>query len=146
MNLMDTLQPSYRPDLSRAKKVSFSKPDEIKEDLKKDAQLRREANAINDQHRRTLKAQEKAWREYEIKKAQARRAIVRAEMALDKAHERLKNLKKPPAIGLTEEDDQRVNSFLANRGAHAKSLVGIPSFIELESLPLVKRQEVSSSS
>jgi len=143
--MIETLQPSsYTPDLSKARKVNFSKPDEVKEDLKKDKVLRREANAIANQNRRTIKQQEKAWREYELKKSQANRAIYRAQLALDRANERLKAIEKPLEIGFTPEDQKRVNRFLTNGGAHAKRLVGIPSFLELESVYVEPRQEVSS--
>lgn len=146
MNLLDTLIPQFVPEIKNARKVSFSRQEEIKDDKRTDKSLRREALTIDDHNRRTLKKQEQAWRDYERKKAQARRAIFRAQLALDRAQERLNSLQKPLEIGFTKEDEERVNRYLKNGGAHAKSLAGIPSFTELESLHVVEKAQVSESS
>lgn len=144
MNLYETLLPAKTPDLSKARKVNFSKPDEVKEDKRADKYLRREANAIADQNRRTLREQEKAWKNYELKKAQANRAIYLAKLKLEQAEDRLKCLKKPAEPGLTKEDELRINRFLTNKGAHAKTLARIPVFLELDSLYVEPQKKVSS--
>ena len=145
MNLLDTLIPQFVPEIKNARKVSFSNTEEKKDDKRTDKSLRREANSMADQHRRTLKQQELAWRDYERKSAQARRAIFRAQLALDRAIERLNALQKPLEIGFTKDDEKRVNRFVKYRNTHEKTLAGIPSFCELANLHVHPEEKVSSS-
>ena len=117
MNLMETLQPTYRPDLSKAKKVTFKSAEDIKADelakLEKEAvQKQLKTNA---QYRMRLSR----WRKEKVK---AEKRVERCQWFLNEAQKALKGV----------EDAKPIPPD-----------IGIPVFTELESLHVVPKEKVS---
>ena len=120
MSLMDTLQPSYRPDLSKAKRVSFQTREDIKEDelAKVEKEQKKEAYRQNVIYRMRLHRWKKK-RELEVKKIK-----------------RLRNQLNAAIRNLEVIDHEKPLQVVS----------GIPVFVELESLYVEQKAEVSTSS
>ena len=103
MNLMDTLNPSFKPDLTKAKRVSFKSP----EDIKADEQAKLEKEEIQKQLKAnaTYRVRLSRWRK-EMEKA--RKRVTRCEWFLNEAQKALKGVEdaKPlPPVVRTEGFD-----------------------------------------
>lgn len=97
MNLMDTLNPSFKPDLTKAKRVSFKSP----EDIKADEQAKLEKEEIQKQLKAnaTYRVRLSRWRK-EMEKA--RKRVTRCEWFLNEAQKALKGVEDakplPPVV------------------------------------------------
>ena len=120
MNIMEVLQPNYRPDLSKAKKVTFKSAEDIKADelakLEKEAvQKQLKTNA---QYRMRLSR----WRKEKVK---AEKRVERCQWFLNEAQKALKGV----------EDAKPIPPD-----------IGIPVFTELASVYVEQKEKVSGSS
>ena len=103
MNIMEVLQPNYRPDVSKAKKVTFKSAEDIKADElakleKEEIQRQLRANA----HYRVRLSR---WRK---EKEKAQKRVTRCEWFLNEAQKALKGVQdaKPlPPVVRTESRD-----------------------------------------
>lgn len=117
MNLLDTLTPTYRPDVSKARKVSFKSPEDIKAD--------REASIEKEEKR-------EAYRQKVIEKVRFNNWSRKRATQVKKIKSLRDQLNR--ALKLLEAIDHE---------KPVSVVVGIPVFTELESLHVVPKEKVS---